>query len=264
MPGAALAADSREPVGHAVSVRGNVFAQSPGEERRALQCRDPLYDGDTIFTLDQSDVGIDAGDTHVRLGESSQAEIGRLASDPGGAPRLDLVQGHLRLIDTDAGQGASAELTTPGLRVARTGPDQDALVLSEKAGTVSMVCAYDEPVEVERRFDPSTRLVAEPGGCVVGKPRESLYAADATHPPLAVLLRDACSELASTPVSDRFSPAAVGLGPPATGGEGAGLPVAVAFGAGAGLPVLLPPVVPLPTQFPSVPPVLPPAPAPVP
>ena len=79
LPGTALAA-AGEPVGHAVSVRGSVFAQSPGEERRILKCRDPLYDGDRVFTLEESDVGIDAGSYHVRIGESSEAEVGRLST----------------------------------------------------------------------------------------------------------------------------------------------------------------------------------------
>lgn len=258
----AAGAQAAETVGHVVSVRGAVFAQSPGEERRILQCRDPLYDGDHVFTLDQSDVGIDAGSYYVRMGEGSEVALG---AQPSGAPRVDLVQGHLRLIDSDEGKGASAELTTPGLRVARTGPDQDALVLAEKAGVVSMVCAYEQPIDVARRLDPATHLVAQPGGCVVGKPRESLYAADATHPQLAVLLRDACEDLAMTPVAGRFSPADVALGPPAALAATT-LPVPVAFGSGAGLPCIggcasPPPVVPpLPTQFPFVPPVLPPLP----
>jgi hypothetical protein len=234
MPGAAVVSETQEPVGRVVSVRGAVFAQAPGEERRILQCRDPIYAGDRVLTLDASEVGIDASSYYVRLGPKTTTEVGALAS---GAPRLDLVQGHLRLIDSAEGEGATAELSTPGLRVARTGPDQDALVFAEKAGTVSMVCAYGAPLSVARRTDPLKALEATPGGCVVGKPREALFAAQATHPQLAVLMRDACEELAIVPVSDHFSTEDVALGPLAAGaGSGAPNPSAPAFGNGPAQP----------------------------
>ena len=264
MPGAVVVSQTREPVGRVVSVRGFVFAQEPGEERRVLQCRDPIYDGDRVLTLDDSDVGIDSGSYYVRLGSNTTTEVGALAS---GAPRLDLVQGHLRLIDSDGGAGASAEVLTPGLRVARTGADQDALVFAEKAGTVSMVCSYGGPLPVARRSDPLTVLEALPGGCVVGKPREALFAAQATHPQLAVLMRDACEELAGVPVSDRFSLADVSLGPLAgAGGGGTPAPGPPVFGSGLAQPCSGGGCTPssgptaLPTQFPFVPPVLPPTP----
>jgi hypothetical protein len=174
------------------------------------------------------------------------------------------------LIDSAGGNGDPAELSTPGLRVARPGPDQDALVFSEKAGVVSMVCAYEQPVSVARRTKPGDRLTATPGGCVVGKPREALYAAQASHPQLAVLMRDACEELAMVPVGNRFSPEDVALGPAlfagtAGGGEGSGgaapPPAVPPFGPGPALPCSggCSTGVPGPgqTSFPFVPPVLP-------
>jgi hypothetical protein len=262
-------AGSAEPVGRVVSARGAVFAQAPGEERRILQCRDPIYEGDRVLTLDGSGVGIDAGSYYVRLGENTTTEMGALAS---GAPRVDLVSGHLRLIDSAGGSGPSAELSTPGLRVARTGSDQDALVFAEKAGTVSMVCAYGGDIQVARLADPLSFLAALSGGCVVAKPREALFSAAASHPELAVLMRDACDELAMVPVAGHFSPSDVGLGPALAGvGGGAPVPAPPAWGAGptqpcsggcarsAGAPSAGPG---LPTQFPFVPPVLPPAPTP--
>jgi hypothetical protein len=276
LPGAAVA-EAREPVGRAVSVRGAVFAQAPGEERRILECRDPVYPGDRVLTLDDSAVGIDSGTHYARLGENTTVEFGALAS---GAPRLDLVDGHVRLLDSAGGDADSAELLTPGLRVARTGPDQDALVFREKAGGVSMVCAYDEPVDVARRSDDGERLTAAPGGCVIGKPREPLYAAEASHPQLAVLMRDACEELANVPVSDRFSPDDVAMGSTLAGTGAAGLaappePNLVAGGPGQPCsggcgpnltsvpapPTPPPPTTPGATSFPFVPiPGLPPAP----
>lgn len=264
MAGAAAIAQSATPVGRVVTVRGAVYAETPGGERRILACRDPLYDGERVLTGEDSDVGIDAGSYYVRVGEKSTVEVGSLAS---GAPRLDLVSGHLRLIDSDEGAGGSAELDTPGLRVARTSADQDALVFAEKAGVVSMVCAYGSGLDVERRADPTLRLTAPAGGCVVGKPREPLYTAPATHPQLAVLMRDACEELAMTPVAGRFSPDDVALGPAFVGGAGAAPPpIATTFGSeslvlpcsgGCGTPAATPGGPGLPTNFPFLPPQLP-------
>jgi hypothetical protein len=234
LPGAAVVSESTSPVGRVVSARGAVFAQAPGEERRILKCRDPIYNGDRVLTLDGSDVGIDAGSYYVRLGQNTTAEVGSLAS---GAPRLDLVNGHLRLMDSEGGSGASAELSTPGLRLAKTGSDQDALVFAEKAGVVSMVCAYGHDLEVARRTDPATMLAALSGGCVVGKPREALFSAEASHPQLAVLMRDACEEVAMVPVADRFSLSDVALGPAAlAAGGGAPPPGLPAFGTGPAQP----------------------------
>lgn len=269
LPGAAVVSQATQPVGRVVSTRGAVFAQAPGEERRILKCRDPIYEGDRIFTLEGSELGVDAASYHLRLGQNSTAEMGALAS---GAPRVDLVQGHLRLIDSTQGAGASAELSTPGLRLARTGRDQDALVFAEKAGVVSMVCAYGDDLRVARRTDPNVALLAPSGSCVVGKPREPLFTAEASHPELAVLMRDACEELAALPVADRFSPGDVALGPALAGGGAAGgaapPPGAAAFGNGPAQPCAggctrsgpASGGPGLPTQFPFVPPVLPPAP----
>ena len=209
LPGAAVVSQSTATIGRVVSTRGAVFAQAPGEEKRILSCRDPIFEGDRVFTLDGSDVGIDSGSYYVRLGEKSTVEMTKLAS---GAPRVDLVEGHVRVLDSADGSGESAELATPGLRLARTGPDQDALVFAEKAGVVSMVCAYGGDLDVARRTDPGIHLPAPSGSCVVGKPREALFSAEASHPQLAVLMRDACEELAMTPVAGRFSPESVGLG----------------------------------------------------
>ena len=263
LPAAAAFAQATQTVGRVVSTRGAVFAQSPGEERRILQCRDPIYDGDQVLTLDGSDVGIDAGSYYVRLGQNTTAEMGALAS---GAPRVDLVNGHLRLLDTEGGAGESAELSTPGLRVARTGSDQDALVFAEKAGIVSMVCNYGNDIEVARRTDPATFLAALAGGCVVGKPREALFTADASHPELAVLMRDACEELAGVPVSGLFSPGSVALGPNALAGTGGGAPapgpppfgpVSQPCAGGCTRSGTTPTGPGLPTTFPFVPPTLP-------
>jgi len=253
-------------VGRAVSVHGNVFAKAPGEPKRRLSCRDPILEGDQIQTEEDSGIGVDSGTFYVRLGERSTLEVSALAS---GAPRIDLARGHVRLIDSAGPGNASAEVTTPGLLVARTGPDLDALVFSEKAGAVSMVCAYERGVDVARRAAPGERLTAAPGGCVVSKPREALYAADATHPTLAVLMNDACEEVALAPVADRFAAGDVALGPGSLASAPSAPAPAPSLLAPQGIvqpcsPSCQPgPAAPpaggpgLPTPFPFVPPVLP-------
>ncbi len=213
LPGIAAAAPAV--VGRVLSVHGAAYAKAPGEPRRILKCKDPIFEGDRVMTQENSALGIDSGPTYVRLGENTALAIGALAAR---APRVDLLRGHARLVDPSGDVTGSAELLTPGLRVARTGGDVDGLVFSEKAGTVSMVCTAASAVSVERRGRPDEALVATPGGCVVGKPREALYAAQATHEKLAVLMADACDELPPVAAAGRFTPTSVALGPAFLGG----------------------------------------------
>ena len=264
LPSITLASESREVVGRVVSVSGAVFAQAPGEERRALACRDSIYEGDRVLTLDDSDAGIDAGTYYARLAENTVVDIGRQST---GQPKLDLVDGYLRLIDAASGHGDPAELSTPGLRVARPGPDQEALVFREKVSVVSIVCAYEKPVSVARRTNPDIRMTAPSGKCVVGKPREDLYFAQASHPQLAVLVSNACEDLAMVSAGSRFSPGDVALGSgvfaSASGAVGTPAPIAPPFGPGLALPCSgscgsAPAVyVPGATSFPLIPPILP-------
>ncbi len=217
----AASAEPAEVVGTVAAVQGAVFATSPGEERRILQHRDPIHAGDEVLTLDDSAVAIDSGSYYVRLGENTKAEIDVLAS---GAPAVELQEGHVRLLDLEKGSGDSAELTTPGLKVARTGPDQDAMVFAEKAGPVSVVCTYGSPLDVQSLGDPNTFRNAPSGGCVVGKLGEPLFGADASHAPLAVLASDG-GGAATAPAADRFAPGDVALGPTlASTGPGGGQP----------------------------------------
>ena len=268
LPSTTAASESREVVGRVVSVRGAVFAQAPGEERRILECRDSVYEGDRVLTLDDSDAGIDAGSYYLRLVENTVIDVGRQST---GQPKLDVVDGYIRLVDSAAGNGPPAELSTPGLRVARPGPDQEALVFLEKAAVVSIVCAFEDPVSVTRRTDPGNRMTATPGRCVVGKPREALYVAQASHPQIAVLISDACEELAMVSAGSRFLPGDVALGSAVLSGgagggmDGAPLPNGPPFGPGLTEPCSgscgpgpAPQVyVPGTTSFPVIPPVLP-------
>lgn len=258
--GATAAVAEQTVIGRAVSVRGTVYALAENENPRLLSCRDPIYDGDTIVTEEDAAIGVDSSTYYVRLAESSRLGMTALAS---GSPKLDLALGHVRLIDSAGPGNPSAEVVTPALQVARTGPDLDAVVFGEKATAVSMVCAYGAPVDVARRGNDAEHLAAAPGSCVVGKPKEPLYAQAATHPMLAVLAQDACAA-AGLPVAGLFSPTTVALGPPGGGGSGAQAPQPSLFAAG-GLNVPCAPSCQpapggppgLPTQFPFQPPALP-------
>ena len=75
---------------------------------------------------------------------------------------------------------ADGEIATPGLVAARSGSDTEAMAFAgEKAGVVSMVCPFEESVNLVRRGDPAQTAVAPAGSCVVSKPREPLYQARA-------------------------------------------------------------------------------------
>jgi len=201
--------------GRVVSVRGAAYAQAPGQERRILSCRDFIFEGDRVMTQERSALGVVSGDYYTRLNQSTQLTF---ASTDEAAPQLDLEVGHVRLFDALGRAPAEAEIATPGLVAARSGRDTEAMVFAEKAGVVSMVCAFEGNVNVARRTDPGQTAVAGTGSCVVSKPREALYGAEATHPRLAVLMQDACeSEVALPVAAGFFSPAQVALGPAVLG-----------------------------------------------
>jgi hypothetical protein len=198
-------------VGRVVSVRGAAYAQAPGQERRILSCRDFIFEGDRVMTQESSALGVISGDYYTRLNQSTQLTF---ASTDEAAPKLDLEAGHVRLLDASGRAPAQGEIATPGLVATRSGRDTEAMVFVEKAGVVSMVCAFQGDVKLARRTDPSQTSVVGVGNCVVSKPREALYGAEATHPRLAVLMQDACESEPGLPVAaGLFSPAQVALGP---------------------------------------------------
>lgn len=202
-------------VGRVASVRGAAYAQAPGQERRILSCRDPIFEGDRVMTQESSALGVISGEYYTRLNQSTELTF---ASTDQAAPRLDLEAGHVRLLDASGRAPAAGELATPGLVAARSGRDSEAMVFAEKAGVVSMVCSYENDVTVARRTQPSQTAVVGTGGCIVSKPREALYGADASHPRLAVLMQDACETEPALPVAARFfAPAQVALGPAVMG-----------------------------------------------
>jgi hypothetical protein len=260
-PAAAAEADAvgtgSEVAGQVVSVSGAAYAQSPGQARRILSCLDPIYQGDRILTQESSALGVVSGDHYTQVGENTQLVY---TSTGDAAPQLEIETGHVRLLDVSGRAPTQAGISTPGLVAARSGRDTEALVFAgEKIGVVSMACAFEDPVQVARRGDPDQTAVADPGSCIVSKPREELYRVPATHPRLAVSTLGADDGAPLLAIGSHFNPAQVALGAgilgaPVAASEARGLlmrdplePCSVGVNCGLGEP----PVEPPPSVFPG-------------
>jgi hypothetical protein len=208
----ASVAGAEKEIGRVVAVRGQATAKATDGATRSLQCNDPIYEGDEIAVSQKGGLGVMSSGVYAGMGEETEIEM---ESTDAGAPRVDLKRGHLRILDAGSTSGA-ARIETPGLLAYDAGRDTEALVFPEKAWTVSMVCAYEDPVQVTRSAKgDGTR--AEPGRCAIDKPRESLYTSPASHSRLGVI-DDDCGGSLLAPVagtaSDHFaSPADVAAGP---------------------------------------------------
>lgn len=185
-------AQAQNVVGEVASVSGVAVAQAPGGEERTLGCGDPIYRGDRITTGEDSSVGITSGDFWTGLGGETEATFDQTAA---GAPRLSVAKGQLRVIDAGAAAAAAAApaaLYTPGLVAMDAGTDTEALVFGEKVGTVAMICGWDDALAVDAAGTATGSLVTDPGECAIGKPKEAIYAAPATHEALPVKADMAC------------------------------------------------------------------------
>lgn len=229
-PAVAIADDE---IGRVVAVRGQATARAADGSERTLECDDPIYEGDAITISERGGLGILSGGVYTGLDQKTELEM---QTTEAGAPRLGLKQGHLRVVDADSGSGAP-RIETPGLLAYDAGRDTEALVFPEKAWTVSMVCAYDDPVQVTRAAKgDGTR--AQPGQCAIDKPREALFTSPATHPRLA-MIDDDCGSGLLAPVAgtaaDHFgSPADVAAGPDVAASAFRGPTLAPAVGGVAG------------------------------
>jgi hypothetical protein len=201
----AVVADSG-PVGRVVAVRGEAYATAPGGEPRALSCDSPIYVGDEITTADAAGLGVLSGAFYARLGEGSELRFARTSS---GTPDLDLAVGHLRLLDAGEAGTPVGRIVTPGLVAAKASRDSEALVLREKISLVSMICGWDGGLDVSRVGRPGQVAHPASGQCAIGKPREALYTAKASHNKLPIMDEAACptpDELRLGLITDRFTP----------------------------------------------------------
>jgi hypothetical protein len=169
--GAASAALAADELGRVSAVTGEATAQQPGAEPRALACGDPVFSGDTLRTGANSHVGVQLDDIATHVDANSQVVLGRTAQS---MPSARLVAGKVRMIDPrDAGNPAQLSALDADARV--MGNDAEGYIFSEKVGPYAMLCEWDEPLPVTRGKEQKT---AEPGKCVIAKPKEPLYTAN--------------------------------------------------------------------------------------
>lgn len=219
--GAALAADE---LGRVSAVAGEATAQQPGAEPRALACGDPVFTGDTLRTGSQSHVGVQLDDVAAHLDANTQVVIDRTAEK---TPSARLLAGKVRMIDP-RDEGAPAQLAALDTDARVKGNDAEAYIFSEKVGPYAMMCEWDAPLPVSRGRESKT---ADPGQCVIAKPKEPLYTANAHDTRIPALaqecapdprlasLNDPLHHLSPTdvaaigPVPDNFKPVLGALAP---------------------------------------------------
>ena len=186
---AAFAADE---LGRVSAVAGEATAQQPGAQPRALACGDPVFAGDTLRTGSDSHVGVQLDDVATHLDANSQVEIGRTAE---GTPSARLLAGKVRMIDP-RDQGPPAQLSVLAADAHVMSNDAEGYIFSEKLGPYAMLCEWDAPLPVSRGGEQKT---AKPGECVIAKPKEPLYTANAHEQRIPALAQECAPgpELAS-------------------------------------------------------------------
>lgn len=170
--GTAGAAFAAEELGRVSAVSGDATAQAPGAEPRKLACGDPVFPGDTLRTGSDSHVGVQLDDVATHLDPNSQVVLGRTDVN---TPSARLLAGKVRMIDP-RDEGEPAKLAVLDAEGAVIGNDAEAYLFSEKVGPYAMLCEWSDPLPVTRGTE---RKVAEPGDCVIAKPKEPLYTANA-------------------------------------------------------------------------------------
>jgi hypothetical protein len=178
--GAAAAAAGGDPdvMATVVSLRGDVFAQAPGDEPRRLGCNDFIRRDETVTTT---------------LG-SRLAVLGREAA------------GRIRVVDArPEGETAAIHLATPHAKALTTGTDTDVTVVIEEIDVRSEFCERGRPLRIELEAGEQS-VVAEPGQCAEARP-SNLRVGARTREPLGVGGDSVCDVIGN--VADLFTPADV-------------------------------------------------------
>jgi hypothetical protein len=170
--GVARDARATDEIGRVSAVSGEVTAQQPGGEARSLACGDPVFASDTLRTGGDSHVGVQLDDVATHVDANSEVVLGRTAD---GTPSARLLSGKVRMIDP-RDQGSPAQLAVLDADARVLGNDAEAYIFSEKLGRYAMLCEWDAPLPVSRG---SEHKDAKPGECVIAKPKEPLYTANA-------------------------------------------------------------------------------------
>jgi hypothetical protein len=170
LAGAALAADE---VGRVTAVGGDATAQQPGAAPRPLACGDAVLAGDTLRTGADSHVGVQMDDVATHLDGNSELVVGRT---PHNTPSARLTKGKVRMVDPRETGADPAQLSVLAADAQVAGNDAEGYVFSEKVGPYAMLCEWDQPLPVTRGNEHKT---ADPNRCVIAKPKEPLYTANA-------------------------------------------------------------------------------------
>jgi hypothetical protein len=178
-------ADEPEAVGRVTALTGRVVAVREGEAPRTLHCRDTVYRGERLVTAERSRVGVLTDDVYAHVGERSTLRVDRTPAD---TTDMTLEAGAVRVIDP-RDTGRQARLAALDAEAQVVGNDAEAHIFTEKTGPYAMLCEWDGPLPVARRDE---RAVAAPGQCVIAKPMEPLYLANAHDQRLASPAEDAC------------------------------------------------------------------------
>jgi hypothetical protein len=207
VPGAVLADETA--VGEVTALSGRASAVREGGTPRPLACGDKVYEGESVTTEPGSGAGLLLGnDLLAQVGEGSTLSLGRTGA---GTPDATLKRGSVRVIDAREGQ-APARLAAGSAAARVAGGDSEAYLLAEKAGGYAMFCEWDAPLAVERGNESRT---ASPTQCVIAKPEEPLYVANA-HEERMPAGPDGCPPGNVAALGPHFPDAAdVAAGPPA-------------------------------------------------
>lgn len=150
-----------EVLGRVVSIDGDVFAETPGEEPRRLRCGDGIQRQDTLTTTVGGRLGVLVGSVHARLGDATQTQVDRT---PQGAPSFLVRAGRLHVIDARVGDPPPLRIATPQLRAEAAGSDTDVWVADTLERSATTLCEAGAEVQLSLA-GAAGRFVTAPGQC---------------------------------------------------------------------------------------------------
>jgi hypothetical protein len=157
----AAPASAGEVIGRVVSIDGDVFAETPGEDPRRLRCGDPIRREDTVTTTFGGRLGVLVGNVHARLGDGTQA---RFDQTPEGAPSFFVTVGRLHVIDARVGDAPPLRISTPDLDAEASGSDTDLWVGDAASPSTTTLCESGADLHVTLGGGRGS-VVTSPGQC---------------------------------------------------------------------------------------------------
>jgi hypothetical protein len=208
-------ASSHLGTGQVLVLVGSAYVEATARERRPLACGDHIPNGKPVVVIQGAQLGVMLDGVYAQVDERSRLRF-ELTQD--GAPNVVLASGRVRVLDMRADETRPRyRLATPHFAAWGLGTDSEAYVLIEKAAFYSMLCEWTKEIGVAA-LDREEVLLAAPGECVVGKPREPLYKARAHEMRIALARDGACAAGPILgPAAIRFSPIDVAAAPPPSG-----------------------------------------------